>query len=97
MTLSFRQVPIAGSGIYFALTAMWMGAPQFILLVWRINDRVLAVQWKHQLNGSLPETLVDRTIPLTPGHAATRRRQDQGAELEGGWPQLRRWLWKPMD
>jgi hypothetical protein len=37
MTLSFRQAAIAGSGICFALAAVWMGAPQFILWVWQIN------------------------------------------------------------
>jgi hypothetical protein len=37
MTLSFRQAAIAGSSICFALAAVWMGAPQFILWVWQIN------------------------------------------------------------
>jgi hypothetical protein len=37
MTLSFRQAAIAGSTICFALAAVWMGAPQFILWVWQIN------------------------------------------------------------
>jgi hypothetical protein len=37
MTLSFRQAAFAGSSICFALAAVWMGAPQFILWVWQIN------------------------------------------------------------
>jgi hypothetical protein len=37
MTLSFRQAAVAGSSICFALAAVWMGAPQFIIWVWQIN------------------------------------------------------------
>jgi hypothetical protein len=37
VTLSFRRAAIAGSGICFALAALWLGAPQFILWVWQIN------------------------------------------------------------
>jgi hypothetical protein len=37
MTLSFRRAAVAGSSICFALAALWMGAPQFILWVWQIN------------------------------------------------------------
>jgi len=35
--LSFRQAAIAGSSICFALAALWMGAPQFILWIWQVN------------------------------------------------------------
>ena len=37
MKLSFREAAIAGSSICFALAAIWMGAPQFILWIWQID------------------------------------------------------------
>jgi hypothetical protein len=37
MKPSYRHAAIAGSGICFALAALWMGAPQFILWLWQIN------------------------------------------------------------
>jgi hypothetical protein len=37
MKLSFREAAIAGSSICFALAAIWIGAPQFILWIWQID------------------------------------------------------------
>jgi hypothetical protein len=47
MKLSFREAAIAGSSICFALAAIWMGAPQFIL-------------WSWQIDGSQPALLMAR-------------------------------------
>jgi hypothetical protein len=37
MRLTFRRAAIAGSGICFALAALWIGSPQFILWLWQVG------------------------------------------------------------